>query len=201
MQPPATHKRLIFLGDYVDRGPACKEVIDILLHDLPQDFDTTFLKGNHEDLLLNALEDDLAGRAWLMNGGFETIRSYGIEDDNSEQEQLHKFKKILSREHLEFFRGLKLSYTCGDFFFTHAGINPEKSFDEQEERDLIWIRDRFLDSRKDFGKIVVHGHTPVFSPDIRKNRIGIDTGAVYGRSLTTVMLDGTRREFLAIDAT
>ena len=112
----------------------------------------------------------------------------------------NRFKNNLSREHLDFFKALEMSHQSGDYFFTHAGIDPEKPLDQQDERDLLWIRGRFLDSRKDFGRVVIHGHTPVYEPEKRKNRIGIDTGAVYGRKITALMLDGERQEFLSIDA-
>lgn len=196
-------KKLIFLGDYVDRGPNSKETLDILLHELPEGFDTIFLKGNHEAILLEALEDQKKADMWLINGGIETLASYGIKKPSGDkgftiEKQLHSFKKSLLPEHLAFLTTLQLSHQCGDYFFAHAGIDPDRSLDQQTDRDLMWIRDPFIYSNRDFGKIVVHGHTPVRDVAIKNNRIGIDTGAVYGRKLTALILEGKQREFLFV---
>ena len=194
-------KILVFLGDYVDRGESSKQVIDHLLHKCPPGYETVFLKGNHEEMLLAALDDPTAADFWLRNGGRQTLTSYGIERAANRTEfttdkLIQKFQESFPQAHRGFFEGLQLKYECGDYFFAHAGVHPDKPLDEQEERHLLWIRDRFLFSDNDFGKVVVHGHTPSRDADIAENRIGIDTAAVYGGKLTALMLEGEEQLFL-----
>ncbi|MCP4933438.1 MAG: serine/threonine protein phosphatase [bacterium] len=203
--PRIETKILVFLGDYVDRGENSKAVIDILLNNCPQGYETVFLKGNHEEMLLNALNDKGTAGFWLRNGGRQTIASYGfpgaVNHDEFTQEQLmEEFRGRLPQEHLAFLANLQLTYECGDYFFTHAGIHPDKPLDQQEERHLLWIRDPFLFSKEDFGKVIVHGHTPTRDVDNVKNRIGIDTAAVYGGKLTALMLEASKQIFLCATA-
>ncbi len=199
------YKKLVFLGDYIDRGPASKKVIDILLHDLPKDYDAIFLKGNHEVMMIEALQERQAADYWLRNGGHETISSYhsarsSTKEQASSEELMHLFKAKLPKEHLAFLKSLQLRFQLGDYFFVHAGVNPARSLDEQTEQDMLWIRDRFLLSEKDFGKVIIHGHTPGKDVDEADNQIGIDTAAVYGGCLTAMMLEGNKHQYLHAQA-
>lgn len=204
MRADMESKKLVFLGDYIDRGPDSARVIDILMHGLPDGYEAIFLKGNHEAMLLEALKETQAASFWIQNGGHETIASYASRKEllNSNPEvdtddRMQIFAQHLPLEHLDFLTSLQHSYQCGDYFFAHAGVHPDRPLNEQKERDLMWIRDRFLFSEIDFGKIIVHGHTPVREVDTANNRIGIDTAAVYGGKLTAVMLEGEQRKFLS----
>ncbi|MCF6198685.1 MAG: serine/threonine protein phosphatase [Hyphomicrobiaceae bacterium] len=195
------NKKLVFLGDYIDRGPASKKVLDTLLHDLPKDYEAIFLKGNHELMLIEALENSQAAEFWLRNGGRETISSYNVEltthrKPNASAKLIKAFKKRLPAQHLKFFKELQLSFQFGDYFFVHAGIHPDRPLDKQQEQDMLWIRDRFLFSEKNFGKIIIHGHTPSKDVDEADNQIGIDTAAVYGGCLTALMLENGKRQYL-----
>lgn len=207
MRADMQSKKLVFLGDYIDRGPDSARVIDILTHGLPDGYEAIFLKGNHEAMLLEALENTKSALFWMQNGGRETIASYAFRkellDSDSEpdtDDPMPVFTQDLPPEHLDFLASLQHSYQCGDYFFAHAGVHPDRPLDQQKDRDLMWIRDRFLFSEKDFGKIIVHGHTPVREVDTADNRIGIDTAAVYGGKLTALMLEGKQRKFLHADA-
>ena len=190
----ATRRTLVFLGDYVDRGPDSGGVVADLIARAFQGFDTHFLKGNHEAILLNFLDDPLHLDHWLMNGGQATMDSYGVDTrtlvaTRSGPETWRKaFAAALPEAHLLFFRTLKLSVTIGDYLFVHAGVRPGVPLAAQSEDDLVWIRRPFLDHAGSFGKVVVYGHTPGLLPVIKPNRIGIDTGAVFSDRLTALRL-------------
>ncbi len=198
----ATAKTLVFLGDYVDRGPDVRGVVDMLLNDLPSGFAARFLKGNHEALLLDFLAGEGRLDHWRMNGGDATMASYGVDVDRlaetgaSPEAWREAFAAALPPAHFSFFRQLELQVSVGEYLFVHAGIRPGVPLDAQDETDLIWIRDEFLDAREPFGKVVVHGHTPRPEPVVRPNRIGIDTGAVFTGRLTALKLQDGEREFL-----
>lgn len=191
----------IYLGDYIDRGPASKEVIDLLLKNNPASTPRIFLKGNHEATLLDFLEEPETLESWRGFGGLETIHSYGVnvrglyEMKNYKMPQA-EFLKKLPEKHKNFYHDLRLSETLGDYFFVHAGVKPKIALDLQEEKDLIWIRGEFLNSRADHGKVIIHGHTPVDAPEIWPNRINIDTGAYLTNKLTCLVLEGEERRFL-----
>jgi serine/threonine protein phosphatase 1 len=199
---PEAAKRLIFLGDYVDRGPASSAVIDLVLHDTPPGIEVVALMGNHEEMMLRFLEDIAVGRTWMMNGGDATLRSYGVEPPSMFsgtsrlQQAQQEFAERLPARHLSFLEGLAISHTEGDYLFVHAGVRPGVPLDRQRSEDLLWIRDEFLDSDRDFGKLVVHGHSISLDPEFRPNRIGIDTGAYRSGQLTCLVLEGTERRLL-----
>lgn len=197
---PTKNPLQIFVGDYIDRGPQSREVIDLLIM-RQQKHEVVCLKGNHEALALQFLSDPGILSQWKSLGGDATLRSYGIssgrgEDARSQRETALAFHQALSESHRSFMEGLRLSFTCGDFFFVHAGVRPRVPLDKQSPNDLLWIRDEFLFSEENFGKVIVHGHTPVGEPDIQHNRINIDTGAYATGRLTCVVLEGDRLRLL-----
>ena len=197
---PASNAIRIFLGDYIDRGPDSKRVLDRLV-DYCVTQPTVCLMGNHEAFLREFLKDPDVLAVWRHCGGLDTLLSYGlspkIETDAQDQQELaSELERILPSSHREFLSGLKPWFTCGDFFFVHAGIRPGICLTEQSEDDLLWIREDFLSSEDHFGKIVVHGHTPVMEPDVRPNRINIDTGAYATGRLSCLVLESDRIRFI-----
>ena len=185
----------VYLGDYIDRGPQSGRTLDLLI-DRGRSREAVFLKGNHESYFLEVLGDPAKIESWRQFGGLQTLISYGIQPplnpNAAEQVKLiRQLTEVMPGRHLEFLRSLKRSFTFGDFFFVHAGVRPGIPLKEQQESDLLWIRHEFLDSRKDFGKFIVHGHTPVPQPDFRPNRVNIDTGAYATGNLTLLRIQGT----------
>jgi serine/threonine protein phosphatase 1 len=136
------------------------------------------LKGNHEAFALGVIDGDMQVEHWLSQGGTQTLRSYGVADAGA-----------LPRDHIDWLRSLPLSYDDGRRFFVHAGIDPSRALDAQDEHDMLWIREPFLSDRRDHGRLIVHGHTPLESgtPDLRGNRLNLDTGAVFGGPLTAAV--------------
>lgn len=191
-------RSLIFLGNYVDRGPQTRELVARLREGFAG-FETVFLKGNHDDLLLQFLADPTVGDAWLTLGGLETLRSYGVTHARGKawSQTRSEFAAALPHEHLVFFKNLKPHAVIGDYLFVHAGIKPRVPLEEQSERDLLWIREEFLNSTVNFGRVIVHGHTASDAPEVRQNRIGIDTAAHVTDNLTAVVLEGRTRRFLS----
>lgn len=184
----------VFLGDYVDRGPESRAVIDLLI-ERSKSHETVCLKGNHEVFLLEVLKDPARLEEWRRYGGLLTLVSYGINptmNPTPEQqiELIEGLRRALPPEHLSFLQQLRPSFACGDFFFVHAGVKPGVALERQKEEDMLWIREEFLESERRFGKYVVHGHTPVSVPDIRSNRINIDTGAYATGNLTLLTIQG-----------
>jgi serine/threonine protein phosphatase 1 len=192
---PITRPIYVFLGDYIDRGSGSRETIDrLILHS--EDSECVFLKGNHESIALKCLTDPTLLDQWLRLGGVETLLSYGVSPDivargRSAIELQAAYHQSLPQAHFRFFRDLQNSFSCGDFFFAHAGVRPNVGLPQQKESDLLWIRDEFLASSIDFGKIIVHGHTPVHEIEIRPNRINLDTGAYATGRLTCLAIDNT----------
>ncbi len=198
----ATRNNLVYLGDYIDRGPASRQVIERLAGEPLAGFETVFLRGNHDDFLLRFLDDGGPADAWLMNGGIATLASYGIEmafppGNPAEIDGIRRdLARRLGSAHLEFLRRLKPSHAVGDYLFVHAGVRPGVGLAEQTPLDLMWIRGDFLDWDGPFGAIVVHGHTIAPVPVFRPNRIGIDTGAYSSGRLTCLVLEGGSRRLL-----
>ncbi len=187
---------LITLGDYVDRGPGSREVLEILSASPLPGFTCVHLRGNHDTMMRDFLRDPAAGRLWLMNGGDATCRSY-LQDPTAPPVELSAaLGEALPPRHRAFLESLALSHVEGDYLFVHAGLRPGIPLAEQDPEDLIWIRDPFLFSTRDHGRIVVHGHSPSDRPDRQPNRIGIDTGACYGGDLTCLVLEDDEQRFL-----
>jgi diadenosine tetraphosphatase ApaH/serine/threonine PP2A family protein phosphatase len=174
------HDTLVFIGDYIDRGPASVEVVDYLIGLKNRVPETIFLKGNHEDMLEKYL-DGTDRFTYLLNGGQNTLDSYLSRNLQSELYPIPS-------NHMEFFKTLRLYYETEAYIFVHAGLRPKVPLASQETEDLLWIRDKFIYSKYDFGKTVVFGHTPLEKPLVESNKIGIDTGAVYGNALTCIQL-------------
>jgi serine/threonine protein phosphatase 1 len=190
----------ILLGDYIDRGPHSRQVIDLLIARQSMHH-VVFLKGNHETYVWQFLSEPTTLSEWQQVGGISTLLSYGLtptgrEDRGAQRRLARTFEQSLPDSHRLFIQRLELSFTCGDFFFVHAGVRPGIPLQKQSERDLLWIRDDFLLHEDAFGKIVVHGHTPAIEPDIRSNRINIDTGAYATGRLTCLVLEGNEMSFL-----
>jgi serine/threonine protein phosphatase 1 len=191
---------LVFLGDYIDRGPQSREVIATLI-DLPANLHGHFIRGNHEQALLDFLDRPITYREWARFGAEATLLSYGVAPpQSSEIANLTAVRDRLARAmppaHLRFLRSLRPSVAIGDYLFVHAGIRPGVPLSRQTDHDLMWIRDEFLNSDADHGKVVVHGHTPFAEPVNRDNRISVDTGAYMTGKLTALVLEGRRRSFL-----
>ncbi|MBI5107204.1 MAG: serine/threonine protein phosphatase [Rhodocyclales bacterium] len=200
----AQRRLLIYLGDLVSRGPDSRGVIERVRTWLPPGFERVALKGNHEDLLLRAHAGEFAAaRHWLDYGGIEALASYGVtvsdklvREEAGIGELCHRFAAALPAGQLEFLESLRLSHRAGDYYFVHGGVRPGVALDEQNPRDLIWIRKTFLNSEADHGAVVVHGHSISRRPELRPNRIGIDTGAYHSGVLTCLALDGAEQVFL-----
>ncbi|MFQ6017574.1 MAG: metallophosphoesterase family protein [Kiloniellaceae bacterium] len=196
-------KVAVYLGDYIDRGPDSRGLIDCLIEQPLPGFESVHLKGNHDDFMLRFLAGEDVLLVWLMNGGDATLRSYGIESAAAGFGGLDgvawlraELTARLPDEHRRFLESLRMSHVEGDYLFVHAGIRPGVPLGAQNPEDLLWIREPFLTSDADCGKVVVHGHTPVPAPELRPNRIGIDTGACFGGRLTALVLEGADRRFL-----
>jgi serine/threonine protein phosphatase 1 len=198
----AARRIAVYLGDYIDRGPDSYGVVDLLLAQPLEGFEHIYLKGNHEELLLRFVTDGGLARSWLGNGGGPTLKSYGVSTlgillGHSGLERMRtKLERNIPDGHRAFYRDLELSHMEGDYLFVHAGVRPGVPLDQQEAEDLMWIRQDFLNAEDDFGKIVVHGHSITNEPEIKANRIGIDTGAFRSDCLTCLVLDGATRRFL-----
>ncbi len=190
---PVTRPLSVFLGDYIDRGPSSRETIDRLIEHAEAN-ELVFLKGNHEQIAISCLRDRGLFERWMRLGGLETLISYGItpgasSDDRQIVRLQAAFHDALPQSHFRFFRDLQSSFACGDYFFAHAGVKPDIPLSRQKESDLLWIRQEFLSSRADFGKIIIHGHTPVRYIEVEPNRINIDTGAFATGRLTCLVID------------
>jgi serine/threonine protein phosphatase 1 len=197
---PIARSLEVFLGDYVDRGANSKLVIEHLIL-RSRSRRTIFLKGNHEEYLCEFLKNPAVLNVWREYGGLETLVSYGlrpsINPTSHEGVQLATaLAESMPETHKQFMQNLKSSFSYGGYFFAHAGVNPAYPLAQQRDEDLLWIRDRFLHCNNDFGQIIVHGHTPVPDPEIRANRINIDTGAYATGRLTCLALEREQAAFL-----
>ncbi len=194
---PANQALEIFIGDYIDRGPQSRDVVDWLMETPPLGDERICLMGNHENMLLSALADASDMPIWLQNGGDATLASYGVRRLPRSVQGMHEaFRAAIPGRHRDFYSGLPLTAEFGSYFFVHAGINPDRPLHNQDPHDLVWIREPFHRSTADFGCIIVHGHTPVVEPEFRPNRINIDTGAVFTGHLTCLVLEGAGRRVL-----
>jgi serine/threonine protein phosphatase 1 len=198
---PAGDCLTVTLGDYIDRGPDSRGVLDRLVRN-PFPTRLVALKGNHEALLEAFLDDPSVVEHWRHLGGLETIHSYRVPVGElmvgkNYADAATALRAAIPDEHFAFLASLKTSIVVDRYFMCHAGVRPGIPLDRQSVEDLLWIRDEFLSSTTDFGKIVVHGHTPTERPEILPNRINIDTGAFATGRLTCVVLGGSEPRFVA----
>ncbi len=196
---------LVTLGDYVDRGPSVPAVIDILMGDIAGCASRIVLKGNHEDMMLRTMSGDFSySGIWLGNGGRETLEGYGVDPNAVEEateasegrgDRIEELREQLPDRHWQFLNALPLRHEDEAHIYVHAGLDPRRPQDDQPEEALLWIRDAFLNSRRDFGKLVVHGHTVDMSgPHLTPNRLNLDTGAVWSGTLSGAIIAPDRQE-------
>ena len=211
--PEGVTPQIIFLGDYIDRGLQSKDVISFFTSGAIDKFDPVFLMGNHEEALLRFYQEASFGSQWARYGGAETLYSYGLAPPNqraslnSHAEMAaardawtriwNEFRARLPAEHLAFFQNLQPYHVAGDYLFVHAGLRPGVRLDKQSMRDMLWIREEFLDDPQDFPQMVVHGHTPMDTVHYDHRRLGLDTGAFLTGKLTAARLSGTDVAFLS----
>lgn len=212
--PKGVKPQIIFLGDYIDRGLKSRDVIDAFISGELDRFNPVYLMGNHEEALLRFLQEASFGSQWARFGGGETLYSYGLAPPANKRASLNshdemaavqaawtkvwtEFRARLPAEHLAFFQSLKPYHTIGDYLFVHAGLRPGVSLGSQTIRDMLWIREEFLDDEEPFPQMVVHGHTPMDAVHHDERRIGLDTGAFLTGKLTAARLFGTDVAFLS----
>lgn len=193
--------KVVFLGDYIDRGPDSKGVIEILIDGKTAGRNWTFLKGNHDRMMEYFFADPmrfdpqfLIGYSWFHErlGGVETLASYGVEvrEGRRHFEVLADAQDAVPQSHLDFLNGLELTHFAGDCLYVHAGIRPGVALEDQVEQDLVWIRDEFHQSNEQYPWLIVHGHTPVKVATHYGNRINLDAGAGYGHPLQAAVIEG-----------
>jgi serine/threonine protein phosphatase 1 len=194
-------KTIVYLGDYIDRGPDSCGVIERLVSSPLDGFTSRYLKGNHEAAFLDFLREPQSYRAWRVHGAPETLMSYGVRPPLFDAPEAFEaardsLAEKIPASHLDFLRGLEMSLVIGDYAFVHAGIRPGLALDDQTEYDLLWIREEFVSCTSAHPKVIVHGHTPVEAPLNLHNRIAVDTGAYATGILTAAVLEGEGRRFL-----
>ncbi|RZL85502.1 MAG: serine/threonine protein phosphatase [Sphingomonas sp.] len=200
--PPVQSLYIVLVGDLVDRGPQSAEVL-AMLHDLQQrNSDVIVLLGNHEEAMLQALDGDIGAlHRWLAVGGDATLASFGIaprHPDQDARDYLMAARRSVPKALLAWLRHLPLTARSGDYYFVHAGVRPGVALDRQVREDMLWIRDDFLHDDRDFGAVVVHGHSITPEVDIRPNRICIDTGAYRTGLLSAICLEGEKQDILTV---
>ncbi|MFZ5704581.1 MAG: metallophosphoesterase family protein [Pseudomonadota bacterium] len=201
-----TDTRLLFLGDYVDRGPDSAAILDLMIKLDTGDDRVVFLGGNHEEVLLAVAEGNRKAAALFHKmGGRETLLSYGAAAADYDKADpagvIDLVRAHVPEPHLSWLRRLRHSFRAGDYYFAHAGIRPGIPLDQQQGSDLRWIRGEFLDDNGDHGPIIVHGHSVRSEVEERTNRIGIDTGAYASGRLTALGLERDERWLLQTETT
>lgn len=196
------HAKIIFLGDYIDRGPDSPGVLDRLIALKASGVPSVFLKGNHEAELLGFLDDPAEHMNWLEWGGEETLQNYAVNTGVVRDviDMAHDLRAVIPRAHVDFLNALDISYEIGDYLFVHAGIKPGIPLDEQSDHDLMWIRGEFHRAEPDQRpeKVVVHGHQSAKKIVDKGWRICVDTGAVWNGTLSAVVLEGAEKRFLQV---
>ncbi|HMQ58773.1 MAG TPA: metallophosphoesterase [Rhizobiaceae bacterium] len=195
------NRLVVHLGDYVDRGPDSRGVIDCLIEACRRE-DMIALAGNHDIGLLEFLANPDPHGLFAQYGGVQTAASYGVDLDPGTEDAVCRscehLRRAVPRSHQEFIFSLPTSHVAGDFFFCHAGVMPGVPLDRQSTRDLIWIRDRFHNHPGLYDKVIVHGHTPVREPEVMPNRVNVDTHAFRSGVLTALVVDGAEKRFLQV---
>jgi serine/threonine protein phosphatase 1 len=201
---PVEDWRIIHLGDYVDRGPDSRGVLDFLIAARERDPRHIMLAGNHDVGFLDFLAAPSAESLFARFGGVDTARSYGVDARFAPPEALEKdwgrLLRAVPNRHQEFLRAMEFSVSFGDFYFCHAGIRPRIALDRQMPEDLIWVRDVFLNHPELHEKVIVHGHTPDAEPEVMPNRVNVDTGAFRTGVLTALVIEGGEKQILQVRA-
>ena len=199
---PGQRMLVVYLGDYIDRGPRSFEVIGRLLDNpMSPDFETIYLRGNHEDIMLGFLDFGTRGAPWFRHGGRETLQSYGVDAPDAAAEgefpaARQSLAERLPPTHRAFLDATKVMHREGDYLFVHAGIRPGVKIEKQDPNDFMWIRHEFMDSERHHSVCVVHGHTIEARPAITEQRIGLDTGAYYTGVLSCAVIEDDAVRFL-----
>jgi serine/threonine protein phosphatase 1 len=201
---PECQATLVYLGDYIDRGSASRQVVDAILGFRPGNLNIVCLAGNHEEALVRFLVVGDLGPDWLTHGGEATLTSYGVSvprkpSERNWEEIAHNLEAALPESHRRFFADLKTSFQIDDYFFCHAGIRPDIDLDDQTDRDLLWIRSDFLNDDRPLSKVIVHGHTPFEEVHSDHRRISIDTGAYATGLLSAVRLKDSSRSSIQVN--
>jgi serine/threonine protein phosphatase 1 len=202
---PLAKATVVGIGDYIDRGPWSRQVVERLVAGVPG-CAMICLRGNHEQMLLDFLEDPIdAGPHWLSNGGDATLRSYDVEvgpedafEDSGLWSMRNQFARSIPPAHLMLVQRTAITYETGGYLFVHAGVRLGRPLAAQTADDLLWIRNGFSDVDAPFERFVVHGHTPVDAPFLGRCRINLDTAAYVTGRLTCVVFEGTRRALLEV---
>lgn len=195
---------VIFLGDYIDRGHDSAGVIGMLAAGRPRHCEGRYLRGNHEQSLMAFLDDPMANRGWLLQGGAETVLSYGVRPPafngsaQSWRAAADELRQRMPEAHLNFLANLERYVELGDYAFVHAGVDEARSLADQTDEALYWSRDTFIASKRPFSHRVVHGHTPVDQPFADARRIAVDTGAYASGVLTAARFEGDKVSFLSV---
>lgn len=191
---PRAQKRIVILGDFIDRGPSSAKIIEALIS-LRADSRMVVLKGNHEAALVDGIRGDRSAlEAWIDFGGDATLRSYGAREDDiwpaDTRKLVDNVRKFIPPAVVDWLESLPVTFRAGSYLFVHAGIKPGVALTKQRDDDLLWVRDEFTSSTADHGAIVVHGHTISERVCVEPNRIGVDTGAYRTGRLSAVGLEG-----------
>lgn len=198
---------LIFLGDYVDRGPDSKGVINLLLSGRPSNCERRYLRGNHEQAMVAFMADAATNRRWLVHGGAETMLSYGVKppsfsmsSDADWAAASASLTQVVPPEHVAFLNSLERYIVLGDYAFVHAGVEVTKTLEEQTDDELYWSRERWIGAKRRFSHKVVHGHTPTEQPHHDERRVGVDTGAYASGVLTAARFEGEAVTFFNVSS-
>jgi serine/threonine protein phosphatase 1 len=188
-------KTIIYLGDYIDRGEHSNRVIELLISKPLPGFQHIYLRGNHEQTLLDFLIEAEVGRSWFNYGGLQTLVSYGVRysklptSKQDLQDLQDDLRERIPAEHINFMENTRLFHVAGSYYFVHAGVSPRIALDQQSPDEQLWIRDAFIQHTRPYEKIIVHGHTITDEPDFQPNRIGLDTGAYLSGKLSCLVLE------------
>lgn len=195
--------RIVHLGDYVDRGPDSRGVVEFIRRAAAADPRIVALAGNHDLGFLDFLSEADPHGIFANYGGAQTALSYGAKLDFDSLAEFAISHRVLAEavphEHVAFLRSLLFSFEIGDFFFCHAGIRPGVPLAAQDPQDLTWIREEFLGHSPLHPKVIVHGHTPVLEPEVLANRVNVDTGAFATGRLTALLVDGADKQLLVVE--
>jgi serine/threonine protein phosphatase 1 len=198
---------VVFLGDYIDRGPNSAGALDLLLSGRPSNCERHYLRGNHEQAMVSFMDDPIANKRWVLHGGAETMMSYGVTppslaraSDEDWAQAAAALKDKAPAAHLAFLESLERYIEFGGYAFVHAGVDAGVALADQQDEVLYWTRGQFIADKRRFSHVVVHGHTPAEQPYRDKRRIGVDTGAYASGSLTAARFEDDEVTFFSVTA-